>query len=109
MAAMDSLDLIWLDLTGIQQIYESILESKYVGSQDWRQLNLSSHNYNESLWDEEPRLESKFIACTLCTGTYNFFRITFLVLGGVFVRSMMNRLQWKTGRILQLKLGHKVK
>ena len=34
--------------------------------------------------------------------------VTFIVLGGVFTRIMMNRLRWKTHLILKIKLGHRV-
>lgn len=34
--------------------------------------------------------------------------VTLLVLGGVFTRSMMNRLKWRTHLILKIKTGHRV-
>ena len=32
--------------------------------------------------------------------------VTVLALGGVFTRSMMNRLRWRTNTILKIKRGH---
>ncbi|CDW84971.1 cytochrome b5-like heme steroid binding domain containing protein [Stylonychia lemnae] len=34
--------------------------------------------------------------------------VTLIVLGGVFTRSMMNRLRWKTHLILKIKFGHRM-
>lgn len=35
--------------------------------------------------------------------------VTLIVLGGVFTRSMMNRLKWRTHIILNIKKGHRVR
>ena len=35
--------------------------------------------------------------------------VLFITVGGVFTRSMMNRIKWNTALILKIKTGHRVK
>jgi uncharacterized membrane protein len=35
--------------------------------------------------------------------------VTFIALGGIFTRSMLNRLKWNTKKALAIKKGHKVR
>lgn len=35
--------------------------------------------------------------------------VFFMTVGGVFTRSMMNRVRWNTGLIIRIKTGHRVR
>lgn len=41
-------------------------------------------------------------------GLLIFFAVTFIVAGGIVLRSRMERAQWNTEGILKMKQGHKV-